>query len=236
MSPEQIQGKPRLASDQYSLGIVVYEGLTGDRPFHGSFTELCTQHMFALPPPLSEKLPWLSTEVEQVVMTALAKEPKERFASTQAFANALEQSYLTGQARATAPTLLASMPVPPVPPAQELPPSSSRSTPQISSDTEIEQVVPVASPSGAAPVFADNSTPSTPEPPGIPSLPPTQLAVNPLLSSQPALVSPAPSLAGELMLTCRGHSNVVHAAAWSSDGAYIASASADSTVQVWLTS
>ena len=39
MSPEQIQGKPRPASDQYSLGIVVYEWLTGDRPFHGSFIE-----------------------------------------------------------------------------------------------------------------------------------------------------------------------------------------------------
>src|SRR6266568_8408952 len=36
MAPEQIQGKPRPASDQYSLGIVVYEWLSGDRPFHGS--------------------------------------------------------------------------------------------------------------------------------------------------------------------------------------------------------
>ena len=51
MSPEQIQGRPRPASDQYSLGIVVYEWLSRDRPFHGSFTELCTQHMFASPAP-----------------------------------------------------------------------------------------------------------------------------------------------------------------------------------------
>lgn len=40
MAPEQIQGKPRPASDQYSLGIVVYEWLSGDRPFHSSLTEL----------------------------------------------------------------------------------------------------------------------------------------------------------------------------------------------------
>src|SRR6202008_1953976 len=36
MAPEQIQAHPRPASDQYSLGIVVYEWLSGDRPFHGS--------------------------------------------------------------------------------------------------------------------------------------------------------------------------------------------------------
>jgi serine/threonine protein kinase len=92
MSPEQIQGKPRPASDLYSLGVVVYEWLTGNRPFHGSFTELCTQHMFAPPPPLRERVPSISAEIEQVVNTALAKDPKQRFGSVQAFANALEQA------------------------------------------------------------------------------------------------------------------------------------------------
>jgi len=38
MAPEQIHGRPRLSSDQYALGVVVYEWLSGDRPFHGSFT------------------------------------------------------------------------------------------------------------------------------------------------------------------------------------------------------
>jgi serine/threonine protein kinase len=55
MSPEQIQGKPRPASDQYSLGIVAYEWLNGMYPFQGSLTELCTQHMFASPAPLHEE-------------------------------------------------------------------------------------------------------------------------------------------------------------------------------------
>jgi serine/threonine protein kinase/curved DNA-binding protein CbpA len=92
MAPEQIQGKPRLASDQYSLGIVVYEWLSGDRPFHGSLTELVGQHLTAPPPPLHEKLPELPPGVEDAVLTALAKEPKQRFPSIEAFASALEQA------------------------------------------------------------------------------------------------------------------------------------------------
>jgi serine/threonine protein kinase len=93
MAPEQIQGRPRPQSDQYALTIVVYEWLSGQRPFSGSFTELCAQHLYAPVPPLREKVPALAPEVEQVVTTALAKDPKERFGSVRAFAVALEQAY-----------------------------------------------------------------------------------------------------------------------------------------------
>jgi eukaryotic-like serine/threonine-protein kinase len=99
MSPEQIQGKPRAASDQYSLGIVVYEWLSGTRPFEGSLTELWSQHMFASPPPLREKMPTISREVEHVVMTALAKDPKQRFESVRAFATALQQASEASEAQ-----------------------------------------------------------------------------------------------------------------------------------------
>ena len=92
MAPEQFHGKPRFASDQYSLGIVVYEWLTGDRPFQGSVLEITTQHMIKLPPPICIKNPAISPEVEEVLLTALAKEPQQRFATVQAFANALQQA------------------------------------------------------------------------------------------------------------------------------------------------
>ncbi|GAC1347784.1 MAG: hypothetical protein NVSMB27_13960 [Ktedonobacteraceae bacterium] len=92
MAPEQILGKPRIASDQYALGVVVYEWLSGIRPFTGNAAEVGMQHLLASPPPLREKVPAVPLDVEQVVMTALAKDPHQRFASVQAFANALEQA------------------------------------------------------------------------------------------------------------------------------------------------
>ncbi len=80
------------ASDQYSLGVVVYEWLCGDRPFHGTLTEVAVQHATMPPPSLREKVPTISPDVEQVVTTALAKDPKQRFGSVLAFATALEQA------------------------------------------------------------------------------------------------------------------------------------------------
>src|SRR6266487_6042559 len=92
MAPEQIQAHPRPASDQYSLGIVVYEWLSGERPFQGSYVEIAIKHNVMPPPSLREQLPHLHPTVEQVVMKALAKDPKQRFASVQRFANAFEQA------------------------------------------------------------------------------------------------------------------------------------------------
>ena len=92
MAPEQFHGKPRFASDQYSLGIAVYEWLTGDRPFQGSVLEIATQHMINAPPPVRVKNPAVPPEVEEVLLTTLAKEPQQRFATVQAFANALQQA------------------------------------------------------------------------------------------------------------------------------------------------
>ena len=94
MAPEQFQGKPVPASDQYALGIVVYEWLCGSRPFNGMLGELIRQHEDVLPPSLREKAPSLSSGIEQVIERALAKGPGERFASVWDFALALEEACL----------------------------------------------------------------------------------------------------------------------------------------------
>jgi eukaryotic-like serine/threonine-protein kinase len=92
MAPEQIEAHPHPASDQYSLGIVVYEWLTGEPPFQGSFTELPFKHKVVPPPPFREKRSDIAPAVETVVMKALAKDPAQRFTDIQAFAAALEQA------------------------------------------------------------------------------------------------------------------------------------------------
>ncbi|HLG61063.1 MAG TPA: serine/threonine-protein kinase [Ktedonosporobacter sp.] len=91
-APEQLRGQPRRGSDQYALGIVVYEWLSGDWPFSGSFDEVTHQHMFAQPPSLRMKGIAITLEVEQVIMKALAKEPEKRFASITEFARALAEA------------------------------------------------------------------------------------------------------------------------------------------------
>jgi serine/threonine protein kinase len=101
MAPEQFQGKPSRASDQYSLGCVVYEWLCGHYPFSGSLEEIENQHLYASPQSLQSKVPEISPVVNFVVLTALAKDPQERFASIQAFANALERAYRVGPLAAT---------------------------------------------------------------------------------------------------------------------------------------
>lgn len=90
MAPEQFQGHPRAASDQYALGVVAYEWLSGSRPFLGTAAEIQAQHLQALPARLSGRGLDISPAVEQVVFTALAKNPHQRFASIQDFANAFE--------------------------------------------------------------------------------------------------------------------------------------------------
>jgi serine/threonine protein kinase len=93
MAPEQWQGKPSRASDQYALGVIVYEWLSGQRLFTGTLYELMGQHMQVSPPPLSPSIPLYSPELEKAVMKALTKDPKSRFATVQEFAASLEEAY-----------------------------------------------------------------------------------------------------------------------------------------------
>jgi serine/threonine protein kinase len=156
MAPEQLQGKPSPASDQYALGIVVYEWLCGERPFQGSFLEIFGQHMSVPPPSLCERNPAVPPAVEQALLVALAKNPQERFGNIKAFANALENAL----ADMNASTFVR-------PPQRATPaPASLSSPPEVSSistfvnapqQTPAPGVTPPPAPSGISHIDTDTS-------------------------------------------------------------------------------
>jgi predicted ATPase/class 3 adenylate cyclase/DNA-binding CsgD family transcriptional regulator len=105
MAPEQLEGHPTPASDQYALGVMIYEWLAGERPFSGALTELAFKQVLAAPPALSEKVPTLPGVVERVVLQALAKDPGQRFANVGALALALEEGSWEDASGQTIPLL-----------------------------------------------------------------------------------------------------------------------------------
>ncbi len=97
MAPEQWTGEPTKQSDLYSLGVVLYEMITGHRPYTADTPAgvLLKQATEALPLP-KRYIPDLPQNVESVLLKALAKEPKDRYADMRAFIDEL-QNLLSGR-------------------------------------------------------------------------------------------------------------------------------------------
>ncbi len=95
MSPEQVQSAELTnRSDLYSLGAVMYEMLTGTRPFRASnLSKLLHQIVYATPAPIHTLRKDIPEELEEIVARALRKEPAQRFENGLAFAAALTDVY-----------------------------------------------------------------------------------------------------------------------------------------------
>jgi hypothetical protein len=98
MSPEQAEGLPGdNRSDIYSLGIVLFEALTGSVPFQGETPmSVAIMHVSATPPPALSLNPDLPPPIEAVLAKALAKDPNDRYQQASDLALALKEVF--GQA------------------------------------------------------------------------------------------------------------------------------------------
>jgi eukaryotic-like serine/threonine-protein kinase len=115
MAPEMFRGKPEKASDQYSLAVVVYEWLCGAVPFSGgNFIQLGYQHTHEPVPPLRDKNPAIPFAIEQVILKALAKVPKDRYPEVKDFAEDMESASIATQRKEPPLKPIPSSTVPPV--------------------------------------------------------------------------------------------------------------------------
>src|SRR5689334_15961233 len=86
MSPEQFMGQVVDArTDIYSSGVLLYQLLTGQRPFEGSFTTIMHKVLYTEPLAPSQLAVTLPRAIDAVVLKAMAKQPQDRYASADAF-------------------------------------------------------------------------------------------------------------------------------------------------------
>ncbi|HVT04487.1 MAG TPA: protein kinase [Thermoanaerobaculia bacterium] len=102
MSPEQVQGKSLEAStDVYSMGIMMYEMVCGERPFDStSLTAVLTAHITEAAIPPIEKRPEIGAEISGIIMKCLTKDPRQRYQNSGELLTALDRLQTTVAAAA----------------------------------------------------------------------------------------------------------------------------------------
>ena len=176
-APEQIQGKDLDGrSDQYALGCLLYETLTGGPPFTGEVQAIIGAHLTREPPKATEKVPTLPLAIDAVIAKAMAKDPAERFDSCgELGARAMQALRAPAPDGTIVPGTLPGIPATPPPPPVD---------PNATVIGHTSPGIPATPPPPASP--ARYTPPPTP-PPGIPPTPPpaTSMAGSPGVPTPP---------------------------------------------------
>lgn len=221
MAPEQIRGKPRVASDQYALAVLAYEWLSGTPPFQGATDiEIARQHLIDAPPSLFERVPALSPAVAAVLSRALAKDYRQRFASVQEFATALHEACASG------------MLPPPLPELPELERTTGEQTGEGRSKKNARGLLSrrvaiglgLAGGSAAIAALGWQALLSRPAPSAARPLPSPARPVLPPSPTSTPLPSPT-ATPGKLIYTFTEHTGSIDAVSWSPDSQKIVSSS-----------
>jgi eukaryotic-like serine/threonine-protein kinase len=129
MAPEQWEGRPQPATDQYALAIMAYLLLTGRTPFVGGMEQVMRQHSMVPPQPPSSFNSAIPPTLDAVILRALEKQPARRFSSILAFAQAFRQALQSISDQD--PTFITPPPNPPVGSAYDYARGCSRNDPDL---------------------------------------------------------------------------------------------------------
>ncbi len=188
MSPEQVKGSGDLdgRSDLYSVGVSLYEMVTGKRPFQGgSDYSVMVAHLEEVPVPPIQIDPTLLPALNEIILTAIQKDRENRFQSAQAFRAALESvAPSLGPARPPMPVAT------PQPAAAQAPPPLPSQSPVATVTEPVPQIRPQRPPTmpQAAPLLSPLPTMPqvTPPPPPLPQPQPVAWAEPPVAAAAQA--------------------------------------------------
>ncbi|MCC6527859.1 MAG: protein kinase, partial [Polyangiaceae bacterium] len=117
MSPEQAKGARDVdhRSDLYAVGVILYQCITGQVPFHaGTFNELIFKIVLETPPPPEQFVPNLDANFSRIVRRAMSREPDQRFQTAAEFRDTLSVWLHTGN-QTLGGTMVVQPPLPPPP-------------------------------------------------------------------------------------------------------------------------
>ena len=170
VAPEQIEGKPVTGRcDQYALGCVLYQFLTGRIPFTADAeVAVIYAHMSTPPPLVTDTRPDLPEAIDAVVAKAMAKRPEDRYPTCEAMVAAGREALGGAPAPvAAAATAQAPGPAAPTQAAPSAAETAPATEPAAAAATEAARVAgPTAAEPTVAPAAAEPAEPTAPRPPG----------------------------------------------------------------------